>query len=323
MAVITITEPVITGSGGGSGTGDVVGPASATNGAIASFNGTTGKIIQDNEHVLVNGGAAPYIEINDGAGNITSFGTDGGAYVYLEDANGVLNIGTTTAEIKKAVVTISSAELLALPETPVEVIAAPGAGKAIEIVNASAYYVYGGVAYVSHMTGTGIQIMLYCPQNDSTYPPSMAYARWWNGESADAFINYAFPATRLVLAQTTQEGVISERFDNKPIYFNTYGYGQIATLSVGAGGAGYAVNDTFTIDSYAGTVGVVDSVSGGAVTAAHLTTNAINASAQNGLATTALTGVGTGLTINALTIQSLSGGNGTIQLTINYVVVDL
>ncbi len=45
-------EPWHTTTGGGSGTGDVVGPSSATSGHLATFSGTTGKLIAD-------GGAAP------------------------------------------------------------------------------------------------------------------------------------------------------------------------------------------------------------------------------------------------------------------------
>lgn len=230
--------------------------------------------------------------------------------------------GGSSGSVLTVTKTVSSAEILAMPESPVEVIPSPGDGFAIEIVKASVYYVFGTTPYVSHMSGSGIQLMLYCPQDDSDYPPNFAYGRWWEGVSGDAFINYSFPATRLVFSQGTQEGVISTRFDGKPIYFNTYGYGQIATLSVGSGGLGYVANDTFSLDGFGGSVGVVDTVDeDGAVLTCHLTTNVSNCSAQNNIATTAITGIGTGLTINALTIQSLSGGDGTFELTVLYNVI--
>lgn len=44
-----------TAIGAGSGTGDVVGPGSATSGNVATFNGTTGKIIQDGGKALPTG----------------------------------------------------------------------------------------------------------------------------------------------------------------------------------------------------------------------------------------------------------------------------
>lgn len=39
------------------GTGDVTGPGSSTDKAIARFNGTTGKIIQDSKTIVQDGGA--------------------------------------------------------------------------------------------------------------------------------------------------------------------------------------------------------------------------------------------------------------------------
>ena len=43
---------LISGGGGGSGTGDVVGPSSATDNALARFNATTGKLIQNSAATL-------------------------------------------------------------------------------------------------------------------------------------------------------------------------------------------------------------------------------------------------------------------------------
>ena len=51
------------GGGGGGGTGDVTGPASSTTTAVARFNGTTGKIIQNSAVTL------------DGSGNLAGVGT--------------------------------------------------------------------------------------------------------------------------------------------------------------------------------------------------------------------------------------------------------
>ena len=42
---------------GGSGSGDVVGPASATDNAIARYDGTTGKLIQNSLAIVQDGGA--------------------------------------------------------------------------------------------------------------------------------------------------------------------------------------------------------------------------------------------------------------------------
>lgn len=53
---LTITGTTIEATGGGSG--DVVGPASATDNAIARFDGTTGKLIQDNTQVTIDDAGA-------------------------------------------------------------------------------------------------------------------------------------------------------------------------------------------------------------------------------------------------------------------------
>ena len=45
------------GANGSSGSGDVVGPASATDHAITRYDGTTGKLIEDSKTILQDGGA--------------------------------------------------------------------------------------------------------------------------------------------------------------------------------------------------------------------------------------------------------------------------
>jgi len=54
LKAILVALGNITSGGGGGGTGDVVGPASSTNGAVALWNGTTGKLLQDSS-VLITG----------------------------------------------------------------------------------------------------------------------------------------------------------------------------------------------------------------------------------------------------------------------------
>lgn len=56
-------DGIFGGGGGGGGTGDVVGPSSATDNAVARFDGTTGKLIQNS------------VVIVDDSGNVTGVGT--------------------------------------------------------------------------------------------------------------------------------------------------------------------------------------------------------------------------------------------------------
>jgi hypothetical protein len=72
----TVSPPTVTINGGG--VGDVTGPAGATNSAIATFNGTTGKIIKNNVITISPGGAMSGVLAINGAtipvpfGNVTS-----------------------------------------------------------------------------------------------------------------------------------------------------------------------------------------------------------------------------------------------------------
>ena len=58
---VTITNGdgaiTIAASGGGGGGGDVVGPASATDNAIARYDGTTGKLLQDSVWTIADSGS--------------------------------------------------------------------------------------------------------------------------------------------------------------------------------------------------------------------------------------------------------------------------
>ena len=59
-------------------------------------------------------------------------------------------------DVKCASLSVLAADVLQLNTTPQEVIAAPGAGKAIEVIAASGALVYGSVAYA---TNTNLQLI--------------------------------------------------------------------------------------------------------------------------------------------------------------------
>lgn len=84
-----------------------------------------------------------------------------------------------------------------------------------------------------------------------------------------------------------------------------YPAGQINANALNAGGTGYAVNDTFTVNT--GSVlatGVVNTVSSGAVATYTLTTKGAGYSTGTGVATTKTSGAGTGFTIDITTVRS-------------------
>lgn len=79
-------------------------------------------------------------QILDRNGN---FGTDG--QILVAETSGTGGVVWTDPGTYVATATVSSAQLIAA--TPVEVVAAPGAGKYIQVVSASAKYNYGSAVY--------------------------------------------------------------------------------------------------------------------------------------------------------------------------------
>jgi len=82
--------------GGGAGTGDVVGPASATDGAIALFDTTTGKLIQDSGILL------PGIIEEDPGGGVGLIESSGVSPIILKNIDGGTGI-TASASTGKVV----------------------------------------------------------------------------------------------------------------------------------------------------------------------------------------------------------------------------
>jgi hypothetical protein len=64
----------------------------------------------------------------------------------------------TIGPIQSATVTLSSAQLLHLKGTPVQLVAAPGAGKTINAISAVLEYEFNNTAYISPAGGGGFEI---------------------------------------------------------------------------------------------------------------------------------------------------------------------
>jgi hypothetical protein len=71
----------------GGGSGDVVGPASATDNAVARFDGTTGKLIQNSAASIDDNGAATFV----GAVNVSGTSTAGSNIKFYEDTDNGTN----------------------------------------------------------------------------------------------------------------------------------------------------------------------------------------------------------------------------------------
>lgn len=127
-----------------SGTGDVTGPASSTDNAVATFDGTTGKIIQ-NTNVTI-----------DVSGNLIApgeceFGTVTTSFSqFTEDIN-----APNVPRLDE--VTVSSGQISASNTTPISIVAAPGAGNAIIVERIEVTMDYAGTPY-SYVGGLGNEV---------------------------------------------------------------------------------------------------------------------------------------------------------------------
>ena len=129
--------------------------------------------------------------------------------------------------------------------------------------------------------------------------------------------NDTFVQGTAVHAETIQGGDGVDTVDYSartlPVFVTPNSETGVATVTVNAGGTGYAVNDTLTVTG-AGTTGLkatllVTTVASGVITAATVMNpgDGYVVAASAGKATTALTGVGTGATFNIATIGANDG----------------
>ena len=80
----------------GVGTGDVVGPSSAVDGAIAVFNTTTGKLLKEmNATIEISGGDTTLVIGGTMPGKIKMKDSSGSGWTYITTLNGVLTSSDT------------------------------------------------------------------------------------------------------------------------------------------------------------------------------------------------------------------------------------
>lgn len=196
-------------------------------------------------------------------------------------------------------------ELLRLGSSPVELIPAPGGGKAIVV---HSYTLSNLMSVQFDMPNPAIKWgpggLEVAFGSDPNFLTSTENVMWSNspGQSAHAHTG----------------------IENEPIILEgTDAAGPIATTVLDDGGSGYAVNDTGTInggDSNAAYV--VDAVDGGgAVTDYHLTANGADYAPSDHVATTATSGVGTGFQINIETVTPVGEGQSYLSLTFSIINV--
>lgn len=234
----------------------------------------------------------------------------------------IVSTSTTTADwssgasgpFSVANVTLSTAQLLALNATPVQLVAAPGAGKVICGLGCFVFYIAG-----THPLGaTSFQLNWGATEGYTTTGPSFYSAV--SGMVGDVHMgpgSTVSPAQDL--AQYENQAVLIQAADNGLTN------GGVATSAITAGnaGVGYAIGDTGFMDGgNSDCTYIVNTVGGGG----NVLTYTITAPGTNYAVSTANTtetggaqpGVGTGLELDILTITQ---GNGSARVVFYYSVI--
>lgn len=208
---------------------------------------------------------------------------------------------------------LTAAQIRTLFSAPVTVVPAPGAGFMVVPMRAVTVYTFGTVAFGNTQLD---ELQLFYSGDSATNLTSLinpgilaAASRW--ASSADVAIGSALESLSLNKAVVLQNPTAD------------YNAGTIVTTTLGAGGTGYAVNDTGTITTFdADATYIVNSIgAGGAVVTFTITNPGTNYLVSNANATArggAQPGAGSGLTIN---ITAVTQGDGTLKVVTYYTIV--
>lgn len=239
--------------------------------------------------------------------------------------------GGDPGPILVATASLTKAQILALGTTPVTLIAAPGANKAIILLGGILEGVFGTTAYVSE--GSPPLNLTY---GGIAFAGNTGIMQVTDGGSSGV-LTAAHSASRpLQPLLYSAEGEANSAKANSVIVNQSvtlssgsvanFNYGPIVTTTLGVGGTGYAANDTGFINpngevSSADATYKVLTVDGdGAVLTYQVTAAGFAYPVENGIDTGTgggQPGSGTGLTLN---ITAVTTGDGTLNVTLYYTV---
>lgn len=230
------------------------------------------------------------------------------------------SLGPGQAALLSLTTSLSSADILALSPGTKVVVPAPGAGKIIIVLGMAFSFHFGTVAYSgpfgdtltpSYNDGVPTNLLELDLQNASTgivglVTAALSQLAYKGGQVIEPLAALSAAANTAVIL--TGSG---------------YNFGPIVTSTLGAGGAGYAANDTGTITTGSGnaTYKVLTVGGGGAVLTYQITAPGTKYATANGVATAtggAQPGVGVGFTVN---ITAVTLGDGTLKVTTYYQVL--
>lgn len=213
-------------------------------------------------------------------------------------------------------INLSAAQIRSLFSSPVTLLAAPGAGKVIQVIDAWVAYSFGTVAFAGGGDGAflgyaGLDVSDFQIRfTDMFAQSSSQFASGLAAQESNNYYNLADCENKAVIISAAED----------------YNLGTILAKAVAAGGSGYAPGDTGIIHKPNGsgfggeyTVATVDG--GGAILTFDVTNNLPRFIVQNGYTTEIETGGGDGaFTLN---VSSVSQGDGAARVGLGYRIVTL
>jgi hypothetical protein len=227
----------------------------------------------------------------------------------------IQNFGLAPGQIPllSTTVTLNPAALIALATTPFTLVPAPGAGKILIPIGFAVIYNFGTIAYQGQDT---ISVEYGGAANDTVLLAGLTVSALVTAAASSFLVNPAAVLSNPNLAPDTNQVL---RIKSGSLRLG----GPIVTATKGAGGAGYAINDTGTIvdGSDDATYRVLTVDGAGAVLTFSVSGAGTAYRVENGVATAvggAQPGVGVGFTVNITAVQN---GDGNLKVVTYYQIV--
>lgn len=220
--------------------------------------------------------------------------------------------GATTGITYQCVADLTATQINHLFSSPVSVVAAPGAGKVISLLQFSGQGKFGTI-----QAG---------PSSGDLYIRCSGTASGQSVNPADSLFESSASQLVPAIAGNFVQGPQTDCANKALVLLNDTadpaGFGAVATSSItpANAGAAYANNDLFNIDGCGGTDAtgkVVTNTAGAVATYSILTAGHGYVAGTTGCTTTATTGIGTGLQLN---INTITPGDGVGRVWVTYTV---
>jgi hypothetical protein len=334
------TDVTWTTAGGGGGIGDVVGPASSTDNAVARFDGTTGKLIQNSNFVVSDSG-----EVTSGTWNGTPIQSATGGTGQTSYSAGQLLIGNNSGGLTKSTLTAGSNVTITNGNGAIT-IASTGGGLSWQSVQTTGFTAVSGRGYPCNTTSAAFTVTLPASPTAGDLITLVDYAGTWdtnnltvnpnggkiNGSTGNGVVSTERGAVNLVYVDSTQGWISyasnlstsvlqSLSFDYAVVAGGGGGGGSKETPAGGGGGAGGMKTGTATAIAFGTvfTVTVGGFGAGGSGQAAG-SQGGTSSLAATGFTTVSTTGGGGGAAFNnkAGTTGGSGGGGSGLVITTGY-----